>query len=37
VPDPYFSATKLEWILARVDRPRDELASGRSTPGSCGS
>jgi glycerol kinase len=28
VPDPYFSATKLEWILARTDLPRDELAFG---------
>jgi glycerol kinase len=28
VPDPYFSATKLEWILARTDRPRSELAFG---------
>jgi glycerol kinase len=28
VPDPYFSATKLEWILERTDRPRRELAFG---------
>ena len=28
VPDPYFSATKLEWLLARTDVPRDELAFG---------
>ena len=28
VPDPYFSATKLEWLLARTDAPRDELAFG---------
>jgi glycerol kinase len=28
VPDPYFSATKLEWILARTDRPHDELCFG---------
>ena len=28
VPDPYFSATKLEWILARNDLPRDDLAFG---------
>ncbi len=28
VPDPYFSATKLEWLLARTDLPRDELAFG---------
>ncbi len=28
VPDPYFSATKLEWLLARVDRPATELAFG---------
>jgi glycerol kinase len=28
VPDPYFSATKLEWLLARTDTPRDELAFG---------
>jgi glycerol kinase len=28
VPDPYFSATKLEWILARTDRPQRELAFG---------
>jgi glycerol kinase len=28
VPDPYFSATKLEWLLAHVDRPRDGLAFG---------
>jgi glycerol kinase len=28
VPDPYFSATKLEWLLARTDAPPDELAFG---------
>ncbi len=28
VPDPYFSATKLEWLLARADRPQRELAFG---------
>ena len=28
VPDPYFSATKLEWLLARSDVPRAELAFG---------
>jgi len=28
VPDPYFSATKLEWILQRSDRPQRELAFG---------
>lgn len=28
VPDPYFSATKLEWLLVRTDRPRGELAFG---------
>jgi glycerol kinase len=28
VPDPYFSATKLEWLLARSERPPDELAFG---------
>jgi glycerol kinase len=28
VPDPYFSATKLEWLLARTDLPQDELAFG---------
>jgi glycerol kinase len=28
VPDPYFSATKLEWILARTQAPPDELAFG---------
>jgi len=28
VPDPYFSATKLEWLLARTDLPRAELAFG---------
>jgi glycerol kinase len=28
VPDPYFSATKLEWILERTDRPRRQLAFG---------
>jgi len=28
VPDPYFSATKLEWILARSGRPQRSLAFG---------
>ena len=28
LPDPYFSATKLEWILARSGRPQRELAFG---------
>jgi glycerol kinase len=28
VPDPYFSATKLEWLLARAAAPRSELAFG---------
>ncbi len=28
VCDPYFSATKLEWILARTDLPQSELAFG---------
>jgi len=28
VRDPYFSATKLEWILARTERPQNELAFG---------
>jgi glycerol kinase len=28
VPDPYFSATKLEWLLAQTDLPPDELAFG---------
>jgi len=28
VPDPYFSATKLEWILQRVGRRQRELAFG---------
>ena len=28
VPDPYFSATKLEWLLARTAEPVDELAFG---------
>ena len=28
VPDPYFSATKLEWLLARTDLPQGELAFG---------
>ena len=28
VCDPYFSASKLEWILAAVDRPQAELAFG---------
>jgi glycerol kinase len=28
VPDPYFSATKLEWLLARTDVARSELAFG---------
>src|SRR5258708_7673614 len=26
VPDPYFSATKLEWLLGRTDIPQRELA-----------
>ncbi len=26
--DPYFSATKLEWLLARTDHPRPDLAFG---------
>ena len=38
VPDPYFSATKLEWLLARTDSRRARSSrSGRSTPGSSGS
>ena len=38
VPDPYFSATKLEWILARTDARADASSrSGRSTRGSSGS
>ena len=38
VPDPYFSATKLEWILARTDAAAGASSpSGRSTPGSSGS
>jgi glycerol kinase len=28
VPDPYFSATKLEWVLQRSDRPQEDLAFG---------
>jgi glycerol kinase len=28
VPDPYFSATKLEWLLARTELPVRELAFG---------
>jgi glycerol kinase len=28
VPDPYFSGTKLEWLLARTDVPQSELAFG---------
>ena len=28
VPDPYFSATKLEWLLARTDVPHSGLAFG---------
>ena len=28
VPDSYFSATKLEWLLAHTDLPPDELAFG---------
>jgi glycerol kinase len=28
VPDPYFSATKLEWVLARAQRPQRELCFG---------
>ena len=28
VPDPYFSATKLEWLLARTSTRQDELAFG---------
>jgi glycerol kinase len=28
VPDPYFSATKLEWLLSRTDAPRAGLAFG---------
>jgi glycerol kinase len=28
VPDPYFSATKLEWLLARTDTPQAQLAFG---------
>jgi glycerol kinase len=28
VPDPYFSATKLEWLLEGTDRPQRELAFG---------
>jgi glycerol kinase len=27
-PDPYFSATKLEWILRETDAPADEVAFG---------
>ncbi len=28
VPDPYFSATKLEWLLARTELPQGQLAFG---------
>jgi glycerol kinase len=28
VPDPYFSATKLEWILRRAEQPQQDLAFG---------
>jgi glycerol kinase len=28
VPDPYFSATKLEWLLAAAERPAEKLAFG---------
>jgi glycerol kinase len=28
VPDPYFSATKLEWLLGHVEQPQDALAFG---------
>jgi glycerol kinase len=28
LPDPYFSATKLEWILQRTERSQDALAFG---------
>ncbi len=28
VPDPYFSATKLEWLLARSEQAAEELAFG---------
>ena len=28
VPDPYFSATKLEWLLARAELPVERLAFG---------
>jgi glycerol kinase len=28
VPDPYFSATKLEWLLARAEAPPSDLAFG---------
>jgi glycerol kinase len=28
VPDPYFSATKLEWLLARTELPPEALAFG---------
>jgi glycerol kinase len=28
VPDPYFSATKLEWLLARTELPQSALAFG---------
>jgi glycerol kinase len=28
VPDPYFSATKLEWLLERTSTPPEELAFG---------
>ena len=28
VPDPYFSATKLEWLLAHTEHPAEDLAFG---------
>ncbi len=28
MPDPYFSATKLEWILGQTTQPQSELAFG---------
>ena len=37
VPDPYFSATKLEWLLARTDAPEPSSRSAPSTRGSSGS
>ena len=33
VCDPYFSATKLEWILAHSEEPQSTLAFGKSTRG----